>query len=186
MAPPVVFADANVLYSSALRDLLMQLAVDGTIVLRWSDGVQDEWTTAVLRDRPELQARLHRTCLVMAENLPDARVVGYEDLVPTLKLPDPADQHVLAAAIHAEADALLTFNLKDFPVDAERYLPAAVHPDDFLASLIGAAPGRVRLAVDQILDRLKTPPLSAEQYCAALSKNGLQKSARLIAGLLVP
>lgn len=52
MAPPVVFADANVLYSSALRDLLMQLAVDGTIILRWSDAVQDEWTTAVLRDRP--------------------------------------------------------------------------------------------------------------------------------------
>lgn len=185
MAPPVVFADANVLYSSALRDLLMQLAVDGTIVLRWSDAVQDEWTTAVLRDRPDLVARLRRTRLVMAENLPDACVTGYGDLVPTLTLPDPADRHVLAAAVHAEADALLTFNLKDFPVDAEHHRPVTVHPDEFLVTLISAAPDRVRLAVHQILDRLKTPPLSVDQYCAALSRIGLKKSAQLVAGLLI-
>lgn len=38
MAAPVVFADANVLYSSALRDLLMQLALNGVVSLRWSEG----------------------------------------------------------------------------------------------------------------------------------------------------
>jgi len=34
----------------------------------------------------------------------DALVVGYEDLIPGLQLPDPNDRHVLAAAIRARAD----------------------------------------------------------------------------------
>ena len=45
----------------------------------------------------------------------DCLVVGYEKLVPSLRLPDPNDRHVLAAAIAGSCDVIVTQNLRDFP-----------------------------------------------------------------------
>ncbi len=48
---------------------------------------------------------------------------------------DPKDRHVLAAAVLAGADYLVTYNLKDFPVRSyEDYNLSVLHPDDFLLS----------------------------------------------------
>ncbi|WP_223262349.1 PIN domain-containing protein [Variovorax beijingensis] len=41
-------------------------------------------------------------------------IVGYGES-ERLKLPDPDDRHVLAAAITGHADAIVTWNEKDFP-----------------------------------------------------------------------
>jgi predicted nucleic acid-binding protein len=38
----------------------------------------------------------------------DWKVAGYEPLVDVLKLPDPDDRHVLAAAIRAGAQVIVT------------------------------------------------------------------------------
>ena len=38
-APPIVFADVNVLYASAPRDILIELALADVIELRWSQIV---------------------------------------------------------------------------------------------------------------------------------------------------
>lgn len=46
--------------------------------------------------------------------VPDSLVTGYEDLIDSLQLPDPGDRHVLAVAIRADADAIITFNQCDF------------------------------------------------------------------------
>ena len=54
-SPPVVLLDACVLYPAALRDLLMRLAVHDLIAARWSEKIHEEWMTAVLRTRPDLQ-----------------------------------------------------------------------------------------------------------------------------------
>jgi len=58
-------------------------------------------------------------------------LTDYEDLIDSLALPDPDDRHVLAAAIRAGAQTIITFNLKDFPKAAlvgisERAPPASV------------------------------------------------------------
>jgi hypothetical protein len=50
----------------------------------------------------------------------DAVVTGHEVLIEGLELPTPNDRHVLAVAILAKADMILTFNLKDFPTIALR------------------------------------------------------------------
>ena len=50
----------------------------------------------------------------MNKNVRDCLVTDYQWLIDSLKLPDPNDRHVLAAAIKAKAEVIVTTNLKDF------------------------------------------------------------------------
>jgi hypothetical protein len=51
----------------------------------------------------------------MEEAFPEALVDGHDPLIAALDLPDPDDRHVLAAAIRAGAQLIVTENLRDFP-----------------------------------------------------------------------
>ncbi|GAB2958005.1 hypothetical protein GCM10023080_017100 [Streptomyces pseudoechinosporeus] len=83
----------------------------------------------------------------------DCLVKGHEPLIDAVELPDPDDRHVLAAAIRAKAQAVVTFNLKDFPTDAlAPWDVEAVHPDSFLEAQIDLAPQVVYGAVQRIAD----------------------------------
>lgn len=118
MARFTAFYDANVLYPSELRNLLMHLALTGLFRAAWSNGVHEEWIVALLRNRPDLtREKLERTRMLMDQHAMDALVTGYEDLIPVLHLPDPDDRHVLAAAIRGRADVIVTINIRDFPAD---------------------------------------------------------------------
>jgi hypothetical protein len=45
--------DANVLYPTLVRDLLLSLATAGLYRARWSQHIQDEWTRNLIADRPD-------------------------------------------------------------------------------------------------------------------------------------
>jgi hypothetical protein len=47
----------------------------------------------------------------MNQALDGANVTGYESIIDGLMLPDPDDRHVLAAAIRAGAQVIVTDNL---------------------------------------------------------------------------
>lgn len=101
-------------------------------------------------------------------------VEGFEDIVPILDLPDPDDRHVLAAAIHCGADAIVTLNLKDFPpAIARRYELEILHPDDFLHQQFGLDSAAVVMAARNCRQRLAKPPVSAETYLATLEAQAL-------------
>jgi predicted nucleic acid-binding protein len=53
----------------------------------------------------------------MTRSFPDALVPGYESLVDGMTN-DPKDRHVLAAAVRANAEVIVTFNRRDFPESA--------------------------------------------------------------------
>lgn len=68
-------------------------------------------------------------------------VTGYESLIDGMTN-DPKDRHVLAAAVRANAEVVVTFSLRDFPEPALKpYDIVAVHPDDFLLDQLDLYPG---------------------------------------------
>jgi hypothetical protein len=127
----IVVYDACVLHPAPVRDLLVRIANTGIVRARWSEAILDECFGSILIQRPELSsAALERTRQLMMDAVPDCLVTGHESLIGDLDLPDPGDRHVLAAAIRAGAQAIVTFNLKDFPADRlMRYDIEAKHPD---------------------------------------------------------
>ncbi len=140
-----VLYDACVLYPAPLRDLLMHVAMTDLYRAKWTDAIHDEWTRNVLKDRPDLTPeQLQRTRDLMNAHVRDCLVTGYETLIDAITLPDPKDRHVLAAAIRAGADVIVTFNLKDFPEnDLKPYGIEAQHPNDFLTFQLDLAPNIV-------------------------------------------
>jgi hypothetical protein len=171
--------DACVLYPAPLRDLLMHLALTDLYRAKWTDAIHEEWMRNVLKDRPDLKPeQLQRTRDLMNAHVRDCLVTGYGDLIPALALPDPDDRHVLAAAIRAGADVIVTFNLDDFPADVlAKYGIEAAHPDEFVTSQLDLAPHVVCAAAKRQRESLKNPPKSVEEYLEALERQGLPQTA---------
>lgn len=157
----------------------MHLALTDMFNARWTDRIHEEWIRNVLKNRPDLKReQLERTRDLMDSRVREPRVENYEHLIPKLdELPDPNDAHVLAAAIKSGADAIVTFNLKDFPKSVlSRYQIEAIHPDDFIQYQIDLDTATVCNAIKKLRARLKRPPMTVEQYLAILKKQSLPQS----------
>lgn len=97
----------------------------------------------------------------MNSHVRDCLVTDYEPLENGLELPDIDDRHVLAAAIQCNAQAIVTFNLKDFPdTELDKYGIEAIHPDVFVQNQIDLHPGLVCHVVKTHRNALKNPPKS--------------------------
>ena len=104
-------------------------------------------------------------------------MTGYEDLIETLDLPDPDDRHVLAAAIRAGAEVILTANLRDFPADVlQQHGIVAMHPDDFITVQLDLAPNVVCSAARRQRESLKNPPKTVDDYLESLERQGLAQT----------
>jgi len=140
----VVVADANVLFSRTLRDYFLYAADQGVIEIRWSQQILDEMSRN-LRERLGLSHEAtDRLETLMNDYIEYAlTVVAPEDLATVEQVDmDAKDRHVLAAALSADADILLTDNTRHFPrrwmaahgielIDSARLLARLVeqHPD---------------------------------------------------------
>lgn len=167
--------DACVLYPMTIRDLLMQLTTTSLFRARWTREIQDEWVRNLLRNRPELdQEKLARTQALMNAAVRDCLVEDYQPLIESISLPDPDDRHVVAAAIKAGADVIVTYNVKDFPAASlALHGIEAQHPDEFLSHALDLGQGAVCEAVKRCRGRSKNPPYSVEEYFTLLEKREL-------------
>ncbi len=177
-----VVYDACVLYPAPLRDLLMRLALTDLYRAKWTDRIHDEWTSNLLAKRKDLtEQRLARTRALMNQNVRESLVAGYEHLIASVVLPDPDDRHVVAAAIHSGAEAIITFNMKDFPKAAlDKFNIEAIHPDDFIVDLLDLNAGKVLAAVAEHRASLKNPPKSVPEYLSTLTAQGLMQTVSIL------
>ncbi len=182
MSNSTAIYDACVLYPAALRDLLMHLALTDLFRAKWTEHIHEEWMRSLLENRPDLhREQLERTRELMNSYVRDCLVTNYEELIPAITLPDPDDRHVLAAAIRAGADVIVTFNLDDFPAEIlTKFGIIAQHPDEFITHLLDLAPNIVCAAAKRQRQSLKNPPKTVEDFLKSLELQGL---ARTVAGL---
>lgn len=179
-SPFTVIYDACVMYPAPLRSLLMYVALEGCYRARWSAQIHDEWKRNLLKNRPDLNAvQLDKVSSLMDKAVPDCLVTGYENLIAGLDLPDADDRHVLAAAIRAGADVIVTMNLKDFPPTAlAQYGVEAQHPDEFLFDVMDLDLAAVLNAASKHRASLKNPTLTALAYLEMLERQGLTQTCR--------
>lgn len=176
-APPLVVCDANVLYSIVLTDLILSLGVGELVRPRWTERIHAEWMRTLLAHQPTLEpTKIARRRQQMDEAIEDCVIAGYEALIPHLRLPDPNDRHVLAAAIHARARVILTYNQRDFP---RRVLTphgiTAQHPDDFLMTVMQRSSTAVRETLEEMRARKTRPSLSPTELLRKLANQQLPK-----------
>lgn len=152
--------DANVLVPSMLRDALLTLGAGGMYAPLWSPVILEETERTIrnLReakghDLDETDLYVTRLFSEMQRNFPDATVLGWEHLEGTFGLPDPDDEHVVAAAAHAKAGVIVTGNLRDFPEDK---LPGELHAlsgVEFLDAAIEVNPGHAASELELLASR---------------------------------
>ena len=168
--------DANTLYPILTCDALLSLASTGLFAPKWSERIEDEWMRNLAQNKPELADKLGFRRDTMRCAAPDWQVSeeAISALLPCLKLPDPDDTHVLAAAITGHADCIITFNLKDFPAETlEPFGIEAIHPDRFIISQIDLDPFRAIAALKKMRKRRKSPPMAPDAFADAFERNGL-------------
>jgi len=172
--------DANVLYPFSLRDTLLRLAELELYAPFWSAPILGEMRR-VLLEHGVTAERADRLALMMREAFGEAEVDEAEiaRLEPAMTN-DPEDRHVLAAAVAADSELVVTFNLDDFPAEAcEGFGVGAIHPDDFLLDLLDLAPDGVRAALEQQAGDLN-PPWALEELLRALERAGVPRFAAAI------
>ena len=152
--------DTSVLWPSLQRDFLLSLAVEGTYRPTWSSAILDELqfheeAKLVKRGMPVAEAARRAATLIaaMRREFADAEVDGWQPLEGTFGLPDPDDEHVLAAAVIAGAGAIVTENLKDFPADRIPPGIQVLSAREFAKNTVALNPRLALAAVHEIASR---------------------------------
>ncbi|MBT8408074.1 MAG: PIN domain-containing protein, partial [Alphaproteobacteria bacterium] len=117
----------------------------------WSPRILEEWARAVERNLPGERAVAEAEIALLRAGWPEAEIAEALGIARDLWLPDADDVHVLAAAITARADEILTLNVRDFP--ARTLAPHGIvvrHPDTFLLEIWHADPDGVERIVGAV------------------------------------
>ncbi|MCE0504502.1 PIN domain-containing protein [Roseivivax sp. GX 12232] len=180
-----VLIDTNVLYPTVLREVVLGVAGTGAFRPLWSARILEEWARAARKIGPDGEAQARAEIAALSADWPGREVAVPEALAARLWLPDPADVHVLAAAIAGSADVILTLNAKDFPRGtlAEEGLSRA-DPDSFLLGHFKADPEAVARAAEAVLAEARRLSDSGWRMRPLLKKAGLPRLGKALAAHL--
>lgn len=181
--------DACTLVSAPRRDLLLTLAEAEFFRVRWSQRILDETGAALHkifaeRGFEDASPRAARSVEAMHRAFPEALVEAHASVAAlTFGLPDANDEHVLAAAVQTQAQAVVTENINDFPAAILGPLNIEARTaDEFIADTIALDEGKAVAAIRTLRIRLKRPEMSAEDYLRSLEAHGLFVTASILSG----
>lgn len=163
-----VVLDACVLIKASLRDTLIRAYGANLYRLHWSDDIFAEVVRNLVETGMTTELGAKRLEDRFRTVLEAAEVTGYTALIPTMTN-HPKDRHVVATAVVAGAQVIVTENLRDLPASTlEPFDIEAQSPDRFLVDLFdldaeamiqiiheqSRATNRPHLSVDTVLDHL--------------------------------
>ena len=164
--------DACALYPLSLRDSLLRLAAAELFDIYWSDRILEEVATNLQKRGVASEAQAtrlieHMKAAFPASAIPEEQIAQLEEAMTN----DEKDRHVLAAAVAAGAEALVTFNLADFAVEACAPLGIdPIHPDEFLLILDAISPAAIEAVLAQQAVDLRNPPMSLADLLTSLER----------------
>lgn len=179
---PKVLLDTCVIYPTVMRQMLLGVAEQGVFTPLWSKRIIGEWLRAAEKLGPEGVAQAQAEAALLAAKWPGAEVTYSPSLEARLWLPDPADTHVLAAAIAGSAEVIVTLNAKDFPrnILAEEGL-SRVDPDGYLHGIWQAQPELVTHVGAQVLAEANRLSGKTWEMRSLLKKARLPRLAKALA-----
>lgn len=166
-----VILDACVLYPASLRDILLESAVVRLYRPLWTEDILEELRRTLLTTNRATLETAQKLVEDMKHAFPAALVTAHTPLIAAMTN-HPDDRHVLAAAVVAGAQVIVTSNLKDFPETAlAPYQVEAQHPDVFLTHLYDLEPAGVETALERHIQKLHKPPKTREEVLRTLAQH---------------
>jgi len=181
--------DACVLFRGMLTDFLLCLAEAGCFVPIWSDQIHAEWTRNLL-PRPGMSIdRIAYRRTMMERTFPSANVPADAILIATVLAGcrtnnERKDAHIVATAMAASAEIIVTDNVNDVLPVVSRVAPEvlALTPDAFCMRLYRRNPTQFAAAAWLHRTSMTRPAFSPDGYLNLLRSNrlGLPRSAELL------
>lgn len=174
--------DAAALYPFSLRDTLLRLAQAELYVPLWSAQILEEMRRNLVEDHRMSEEKAARIVRLMRESFEEAEVdaAEIERLEPAMANHEK-DRHVLAAAVAADSEVIVSFNVGDFPAEACGPVGVeVVHPDDFLFDLFDLDPSLVYRMVAGQAVALSNPPVTFDELLNMLERAGVPRFAAAV------
>ncbi len=166
-----VILDACVLFPASLRDLLLRSHADTLYLAFWTDEILEELERNLINKQQLPPEKVQRLIQQLKVVFPDSIVEGHHTIIDQMTN-HVKDRHVLAAAVTCQASCIVTFNIRDFPLDSlAPYNIVVQEPDSFFIHLWEHHPHRLRSILEEQVHALKHPPKSFQETLDTLAQH---------------
>lgn len=148
-----VVLDANVLADSTISDLFLRLSEEPRLLSpRWTEEIWAETKRTLIAKLGWPEETTDSRIKAAITTFPEAMISDYEAFIEQCTN-DPKDRHILAAAIRAKVETIVTMNVKHFKsVDLAPWGVTAAHPGDYLKVLYDLDEGVVVSVLHKMAD----------------------------------
>jgi predicted nucleic acid-binding protein len=185
--PPVAVLDANVLFPFLMGHILSYATFLGLIDGRWTDEIEREWVENAVEFHGEVERQgIEGRRDAMNRAMPHAKIAGHQRRIDSIAFADPDDAHVIAAAIEAGADFIITCDRAFLETGALSGYPfSALHPDALLSRIMERERVLFVEMIESARRSLRNTDPTLPEYVAMIEQTGLPLVAGRLRELIV-
>jgi predicted nucleic acid-binding protein len=172
--------DACVLFPSVMREMLLEAAAEGAFEPVWSERILEEWARATRRLPDGAEAIARAAIATMRRRWPSSEIETPPELAEAISLPDADDGHVVASAIWAGADTLVTVNCRDFPSRSLVRHGLVVRDPDSLLLEFHSSEFDIRSCAERVRLRAEAASNRPQHLRPLLKRAGLPRLAKAL------